>query len=355
MNISKPFWMVNMKKLFQLLGKNKPIAGLLGIEIEAEGKDMREVITKYWRSENDGSLRGHYPETKAEFVLHKPIELNEVVPALEELTKALKGATFDFSFRTSVHVHVNVQDLTHAQIMNMVYTYLLIEEPLMTYCGKSRKANRFCLRAADAEGLLTTINKMIREGEGSHYLADDNIRYSAINLAALNKYGSIEFRGMRGNMDIEVISTWATALTNLKAFAAAQESPVEIQKLMEKVGTKAFLSAVVGPELAKVFTYPRIQKDMARSYSISLDLPYNYTRFKPVPIVPGQIVRKWVDKGHEIDAVRRMPPGTEMVYGGNWYVVVKGQEFESKGRYKGPSEAEWKAAHDAFAGFEIVA
>ncbi len=47
-----------MKKVFQLLNKAKAIPGDVGIEIECEGRNLGIVDSKYWSTEQDGSLRG---------------------------------------------------------------------------------------------------------------------------------------------------------------------------------------------------------------------------------------------------------------------------------------------------------
>lgn len=263
-------------KLFNTLNLPAPIDGLFGIEIEAEGHGMHEVKNKFWQTEHDGSLRGNYPETCAEFVLKKPVTRENVVPALESLKNALEGAVFDFSYRCSVHVHVNVQELTHTQVLNLIYTYLLLEEPLMNYCGKSRKANRFCLRLVDAEGVLATMSKLFR-GNAQSVLEfnGDAVRYSALNLAALQKYGSLEFRAMRGNMDTQVIKTWTEALFHLRRFALEQANPKAILALFEKLGPKGFMQEVL-QEQYDAFTYPRMVKEIQRSFSLSLDLPYEF-------------------------------------------------------------------------------
>lgn len=268
-----------MKKVFQLL-RCEPVEGEYGLEIEAEGKKMDEVHNKYWRTEDDGSLRGRYPESRAEFVLNKPIPRDEVKAAVNLLLNDLEGAEFDFSFRTSVHVHMNVQQLTYPQLLNVIYTYLLLEEPLTTYCGKERKGNRFCLRLSDAEGMLDSI-KLLFQGEGREMLdiPHDEIRYSAINLEALRKYGSVEFRAMRGNADPEVIDTWVGALDSIKKYAMGKADPLEIYNDFEQSSPSAFLKQVLG-DYAMAFIYPRLIRDVQRSYSLSLDLPHVYAAAK---------------------------------------------------------------------------
>lgn len=271
-----------MKKVFELLGLGKPTEGDFGIEIEAEGENMRAVADNYWHTEADGSLRGNFPESAAEFVLDKPILREQVRPALECLAKAQKDSTLNFSFRTSVHVHVNVQKLNYEHLLNMMYTYYLLEEPLTTYCGRDRKGNRFCLRLTDAEGVLDEVSTLFKgTGVEIGHLNGDAIRYSAMNLAALPKYGSLEFRAMRGNLDVDYIDTWVGALHAIREYAKSKNDPMEIYEEFRKNPPTVFLKTVLGG-LADQFIYPRIIRDLQRSFSISLDLPFQYQMAKEI-------------------------------------------------------------------------
>lgn len=267
-----------MKKIYQLLGLNKPLPEAYGIEIEAEGKNMVEVGSQFWKTENDGSLRGHYPDRSAEFVLRKPIHANQVDVALDELIGIQKeaGAEFDFSFRTSVHIHVNVQEMTEEQVMNMIYTYLLIEEPMMNYCGRARKGNRFCLRVVDADNIIDILKQGFTDGIHRLMEMDVNaLRYSSMNVGALSKYGSLEFRGMRGNMDKEILTKWITALGNLKAYALSKKTPMDILEEFQNSKPEDFLQMLMG-DLYEDFKYPRMVREIQRSFSLAIDLPYSY-------------------------------------------------------------------------------
>jgi hypothetical protein len=261
-----------MEKLHEFLGRKIPKPGDFGIEIEVEGKNLPNVDDQFWKSEADGSLRGE----SLEYVLKNPITLKNVIPALSSLEEQLADSELDFSFRTSVHVHVNVQALSHVQILNMIYTYLLLEEPCMTYCGKERKGNRFCLRLQDAEGILDTLQILFRGDLTTiGFINEDQIRYAAINLGALNKYGSLEFRAMKGNIDVEKLSIWVLALNNIREYAKNSKSPKEILEDFRKLGTKEFLNLVM-KEVAVSFVYPKMDRDMQQSCSLSIDLPYCY-------------------------------------------------------------------------------
>jgi len=269
-----------MKKVFELLNK-KQVKGDVGIEIECEGEGMDAVDTALWKSEDDGSLRGVYPETRAEYILKKPIAVGDVRFAVGELQAILEEATFKFSFRTSVHVHLNVQQLTYVQLLNLVYTYLLLEEPMMTFAGKERKGNHFCLRLNDAEGMLDLLNEMFRHGENTirDNMQKDMYRYSALNLEALGKYGSVEFRGMRGTMDVDVLETWCKAIVALRTYAEELESPSVIFAEYAALEPLAFMQRVFGGVLADKLKYPKVVKDIQRSFSLSLDLPYAYSAY----------------------------------------------------------------------------
>src|ERR1700744_4528670 len=95
----------------------KKSEGDVGIEIECEGNGLGVMNNQYWRTEDDGSLRGEYPYTRAEYILSKPIPISDVDKAMTLFHASLPKAKFKFSFRTSVHVHVNVQQLEWHQLL----------------------------------------------------------------------------------------------------------------------------------------------------------------------------------------------------------------------------------------------
>lgn len=271
-----------MKKIVELF-KVKAIKGDVGVEIEVEGKGLKEVFTDVWKTEIDGSLRGRYPNTCAEFILARPIPVGAVEAAIINLKEELKGAEFDFSYRTSVHTHVNVQHLEFQQLLAMLYTYYLLEEPLMTFAGKKRKGNNFCLRLQDAEGVLNVVTKLFEFGEqGTMYVKPDQVRYSAMNIEALRKYGSVEFRGMEGNIDEKRIQKLCTALVRIREYGVKQDTPEAVYERFSELGSIPFMQEVLG-DIADDFHYARAEKDMLVSFSISLDLPFAFKRLLAKP------------------------------------------------------------------------
>jgi hypothetical protein len=199
---------------------------------------------------------------------------------LEELQAELKNAKLDFSYRTSVHVHVNVQDLTNDELMNFMYVYMLLEEPMVNFCGRERKGNRFCLRISDAEGFMFSLNEVFRKGVGEAIrLPENDIRYSSMNIASIRKYGSVEFRAMRGTMDVETINIWCNALISLREFSKRFKEPKDIVRAFLEHDPKDFMKEALG-EYYTHFTYPRMVKEVQRSYSLSLDLPFVFKAYE---------------------------------------------------------------------------
>src|SRR3546814_18812942 len=95
--------------------------------------------------------------------------------------------------------------LTMTQLYSFMTVYLILENVLVGWCGHSRCGNLFCLRASDAEWLLTSIRAAAEGRTFKHSLHSDNLRYASMNVKALGDYGSLEFRAMRGTREMDWI------------------------------------------------------------------------------------------------------------------------------------------------------
>lgn len=222
--------------------------GEVGIEIEVEGRNLPDTgrLGKYWRVETDNSLRGE----SREFVLAKPIARNKVQDALAEIQTAYKelGTKVNDSYRAGIHVHVNCQDMNARQLINFVFLYLMYEDCLINFCSESRRGNHFCLRASEANYLPRLIADCIANGDLRAFATND-IRYSGINLAALHKFGSVEFRALESTQDWDKIQAWTDILLCLKDAAYTFECPTDIVGGFSVDGFEAFSSKIFGKKL----------------------------------------------------------------------------------------------------------
>jgi hypothetical protein len=215
-----------MSTVAKEMGIKKLVTGDVGIEIEVEGTGL-PVMAKYWNNEQDGSLQG--PESR-EYVLKRPMTLVEAKSALDHLDNEYKrwNTTVNDSVRAGVHIHINCQHLTMTQLYNFMTVYLILENVLVKWCGDSRCGNLFCLRASDAEWILTQIRHAASTKKFINAFHRDELRYSSMNVKALGDYGSLEFRSMRGTRDLGLIYMWAETLLGLREFAKKFNNPADI-------------------------------------------------------------------------------------------------------------------------------
>lgn len=279
--------------------------GVVGIEIEVEGKKLPvEKIPSQWRYEKDGSLRG---EENAEYVLAHPIQFNEVDQALEDLWNLfrMKGSHLDESNRTSVHVHLNVQDFHLNRLTSLMAMYFVLEEVLTEWCGEHRVGNLFCLRAKDAPAIITQIRRFVASNMQTPL--KDHHHYAGLNTNAIHKFGSLEFRALRGVSDPDVIRQWVGILQRLYELSAEYPDPRALCDLFSCEGPTNFFDNMLGEYSGSVrkavsMTEDQIRDSMYEGIRLAQDICYarDWTVYTPVEYTP--------------DPFRRRPPSLEQAY-----------------------------------------
>lgn len=219
--------------------------GQIGLEIETEGATggFDQLDSDVWRLDRDGSLRGG----GIELTLRKPLSRNGVLKAVQSVQELVdnRAVEIEDSGRAGVHVHLNMQERTIAQVYNVVCAYLIFEDVLTEWCGSHRVGNFFCLRTRDAEGLLDTIVSSLQSQSYTDVRTDD-IRYAGLNLTSLSRYGSLEFRAMRSTTDPDTIMTWIDVLLKLHDWALGFESPDHLVQMFSERGPQACFDEVFG-------------------------------------------------------------------------------------------------------------
>lgn len=263
--------------------------GDVGIEIEVEGRNLPH-LTKYWRNEKDGSLRG---EENAEYVLKVPSTLQEAKVALDYLdhTYTEIGSEVDETVRAGVHVHVNCQDLTAIQLFNFITLYIVFEEMLVRWCGPHREGNLFCLRSGDAEYQISVLRRGAKS-KGFRLFDTDNLRYGSMNVRALSQYGSLEFRAMRGTRDLSLVHQWAEMLVSLREVACQYDSPQQVIEYFSGIDIDTFIVGHLGKHGAVFSLYEDREKllraGMRRAQDIAFCTDWHKTYDEPpVRIIGG--------------------------------------------------------------------
>lgn len=252
--------------------------GDVGIEIEVEGRNLpgnvnrlSKEFTHYWNLERDGSLRG---EENFEYILKKPLSLLNAEVALQVLNDQYEkdGSVIDDSVRAGIHVHVNVQDMTVLQLLTFITCYYVVENVLTRFCGEGRQGNHFCLRSQDAEYQVMAICNAI-ETKDWFRLRTDDIRYSAMNVSSLGKYGSVEFRAMRSTRDTRRIHKWASILHHMKEASKEFENPKEVVFSMSADGEEFFMEKLFGKYKKDLHT-PHTTEDIQVGVRFAQDIGF---------------------------------------------------------------------------------
>lgn len=237
----------------------KSTKGLVGIEIEVEGTRLpKDDAPPPWAYHHDGSLRG---QDNAEYVLSSPIGFEDVEKSLDILWKSFSAhkSTIDDSNRTSVHVHLNCQGFHFNRLTSLMALYFALEEILTEWCGEHRVGNLFCLRAKDAPAIVSQIKRFISTDGAS--VINDHHHYAGLNANALHKFGSLEFRSLRGVSDPRVAIDWIGILERLYTLSADFTDPRDICSLFSSEGPTAFFYNILGPKAAIVLAGIHMNED----------------------------------------------------------------------------------------------
>lgn len=279
-----------IKKMHQLLGVSADpctyspsdkfvSSSLVGVEVELEGVANLRIedpnFNAFWNTVDDGSLRGG----GREYVLSRPFAGNDLERALSLFDEhvAKSGHDIQVSERTSIHVHIDIRDLTFEQLTRYVSIYSIFEEALFNLVGKTRSNNIFATSLANANGNLSKLGMAGSEPSRDevHHIMMHFTKYSACNLAAVGKYGSLEFRNHEGTYDVARITKWINILLLIKEAAINMEIPVsEIFSNISCDGTERFFRSVF-KEYSDELNYDNLEFDMYNGLRLAQDIIYS--------------------------------------------------------------------------------
>jgi len=279
-----------------------------GLELELEGRGVKleEIPTKGWLRHEDGSLRGE----AIEFVSSAPVTKEEAQKRVNTLFELFKkhDVKLKNSYRCSTHVHINFSDRKLGEVVNFFILFTVLEELLNYHCGPDRSGNLFCLSNREVEGVVKNLQEAVLRGNFGAF--GEELRYCGINLSALNKFGTIEIRTMRGADSAVQITDWLEILSQMYSFAVNKmESPVALIESLSKLGPLNFLSEIFNEKTINLLL-KSWDGDLQRSFydgarlvqimSYRFDDGYkkykdkNINRFEKVEVKNNEKALRWV-------------------------------------------------------------
>ena len=189
----------------------------LELELEGFGAEMMGLhvndVGTAWVAHRDPSLMGD----AVELVLARPLSRKDVAAkAIPQFIRLKQEQAFKpaLSTRCSLHVHMDFSHKTMYSLIKFITLYALYEPYFFEAVGRERKGNHFCLRLSDAYKYVRDVST----GFAKQSLGDvggEGVRYMALNLAALFKFGSVEVRLHEGTANEEVVQRWVDVLFEL--------------------------------------------------------------------------------------------------------------------------------------------
>jgi hypothetical protein len=190
----------------------------IGIEVELENiRYEPEVLDPYWTVETDGSLRGTHAR---EFKFSRPQTGERALTAIRKLTSGVYLHSDSISQRTSVHVHVDIRNMTVSQLAEMFIWYSMYEYLFFNYYAKDRVKSNFAVpvhwqRRLHKQMFKTLFDSGVehdqRLGSSASVRRGLQIRmgvnkYSALGLKRLGDLGTVEFRHFQVPQEFSVDS-----------------------------------------------------------------------------------------------------------------------------------------------------
>ena len=273
--------------------------GSVGIEVEVEGNkfpkhddngNRHPIIPKEWDYHHDGSLRG---KDNAEYVLRKPLSFEEVPQAVDNLWSMFNqyGSVLADSNRTSVHVHLNVQQFHLNRLTAFIALYVIVEELLTEWCGENRVGNLFCLRTKDAPYTLSLLKDFIISNGSVRFPQD--FHYAGLNLHAISKFGSLEIRSLRGVQDADTLKLWVRVLQYMYDKSSEYNDPRNVIEGFSSTDPFDFFESIVGPEghvllEAIGWTSSQIRSSLLKGVRLAQDICYcrEWSNYEPKAFTP---------------------------------------------------------------------
>lgn len=261
----------------------------VGIEVELENFANASLQGKngklsYWQSTHDGSLKHNGIEligcVSAGSNIYLPLVGENVVKGLEELKEVFElnekhGYVPELSERTSVHVHIDVRDMSAEELHRMLLLYLVFEIPLFKFAGEHRKNNAYCIPLAQNKMLLGRLDHLRGESpSGILTTINQGTKYDAANIYSVRQKGSVEFRMHEGCTDTGRLLNWINLLLSLKVAAKTLTTwtSVQLPNYFSAVGSDEFMLQVFSPDLYRILKYEGIEYDVLKGIRFCQDV-----------------------------------------------------------------------------------
>lgn len=218
---------------------------MVGIENELEGMPPRKVKSvDGWRHEGDGSLR----DNGIEYVLDGPKGGEDAEAAIIAFSKFAAEVKPTINERTSTHLHIDFRDDHVKDVGRFLSMYAVLEDTLFQLCDESRINNPYCVPMCSSSVMMNAMSRMLSGSWPESEAFSERMRYGAMNLASLPRYGSLEVRMRETIVDADEVFFWVNIFLSIKQFIRQWDdlTPARILEMISSVGVDSVFSMVLG-------------------------------------------------------------------------------------------------------------
>lgn len=265
----------------------------VGIEVEVEhilntsASDPHRANPHYtvgkgmWSCVTDGSLRNNGAEFVSRTVFGKDLTL--AITALNEYLRE-EEPKHTFTHRTSVHIHLDVRDMTPEDLVKLFQLYCIFERALFRVSGQ-RYNNEYCIPMFHSHHARKRFSALFSEygelyihmqssgaQEMLRRIGQQHVKYMGLNILPIFAQGSVEFRQHSGTCDVGELTNWINLIMSLKKAAMEMKfaGPPFVQ--LSSMGPHQFRYAVFGDELASLLSYEDDEPDMWAGAKVAQDI-----------------------------------------------------------------------------------
>ena len=259
-----------LSRYIGMTGKIPVVAGYtyVGVEVELENITKTEysaISGSTWKQHEDGSLK-----VKGREFVTVPIRFKYLEVELNRLFSGLKNP--HPSSRCSIHVHVNVREMTAKELASFILLYSIYERIFYRLSGNRWDSN-FCVPLYAAKEYPSRMLKFLIENRKPSCMEDvpQWYKYYGLNLCPIfgfdgsSKQGTVEFRHHKGSIDTKEIINWINLITSLKQASKRIDLATILGMLLEMNSDSSYISltqSIFGKYADKILNLPTFKDDI---------------------------------------------------------------------------------------------
>lgn len=233
-------------------------------------------VQAYFNIHSDGSLRNH----GSEFTFKSGYSGTKILAAMTAMDECARIMKFEGSYRTSMHAHLNMHDVTFPQdVFAIGAVYCLAEPFLYDFVGNDRDCCNYCVpwyaHPGHFEQYFKTIKGSKAIGLANAFKNSKTYKYSGLNFFSLGDFGTVEFRQAPVTMQKAKIVTWINLIMRLKKWVL-EHPGVTGEALIyraQNLGAEAFLRELFQEDYREAV---KMTRDLTSAFKLGMTTLYYF-------------------------------------------------------------------------------